>query len=219
MNFLDKIDLIHAKYKLQYHINGDDTTFHSFIPITPKSYSPTCVFVIKKQEKSKLLCVFGKQRVYLSDLNIIETILSMKKEEIKWFLDQFIKLFQNLGVEVEFEIEDFIVKGFGIECYPTTRSIALFSDSDMSVNDFIFLINFVFIKDRAWEESKNILNFSKITLCKYISLIDYYGFSSECSKQYLENIGYDISNEKPKDNKYIDGLFNDIEKFDISIYL
>lgn len=97
----------------------------------------------------------------------------------------------------------------------------LYTDSIISINDFIFVLNFVLAKDSTWGEMKELTNFRKLTLCKYISLISYYAFSSNDAKNFLESIGYPIDKKYVQDNKELSQLFNNenVEKFDISLFI
>ena len=81
------------------------------------------------------------------------------------------------------------------------------------------MINFIFSKDKCWEEISHIENFSQRTIVKYITLIDYYSSKAERSKQFLIDIGYPIGSRYPKDNNGINNMFSEIKTFDISKYL
>lgn len=218
MNFLNKIDLLYNDVRIKYDVPDENTSFGCFIPVIAKDFSPSCEFIIKKQEKSKLLICVGKQRIYLSDQSIIKTILEMNNNDIDWFLKQFVLLYRGVSADVRFEIDSMEFKGYGIEYYYPSKKITLFSDSEIDINDFIFLLNFIFSKDKCWEEENKLENFSKRTLCKYISLVDYYSKQSERSTNFLKSINYPIERRHPVDNKDTKKLFNSIELFDISLF-
>jgi hypothetical protein len=141
MNFLEKIDEIHRAERESFSIPENNTTYSSFIPVERVGFKSLCRFMIKKQEKAKLLLVDGKQRVYISDLNIIETILGMEKYDIKWFMQGFIALYMERSCKIQFEIDGEVFSGCGIENYPNKKELHLFSDSAIDINDFIFIVN------------------------------------------------------------------------------
>lgn len=216
MNFLKKIDYLYDNEKKKYNISDNDKSFSLFIPLEHITYRTTCSFVIKKQQKAKLLLVEGQQRVYLSDLQIINTILSMPKNDVKWFLKQLALLYSGTEEKIKFKIDEDLFEGIGISKYPYNKKLLLFSDSNIDINDFIFILNFVFSKDKAWEEISRKNNFSKSTLCKYIILIDYYTYKNPQIKEFLEKIGYSIEDPYPiRDIPY----YKLLKSLDISLYL
>lgn len=221
MNFLEYIDIIYSTELKNLNINLESEEYSSFIPIKPLAYSTNNVFLIRKQMRSKLLIVVGKQRVYLSDLYIIKTILNLDAKEITWFFKQLCGLYINDNNAHSFKINEKKFKGSGIEYFSDDKEIMLHTDSVISINDFIFVLNFVLAKDSAWGEMKRLSNFRKLTLCKYISLISYYAFNSNDAKNFLENIGYPVDKKYLQDNKEISQLFNNenIKKFDISLFI
>lgn len=251
MNFLEKIDEIHnhnvneintrSKNKKENVVINEvkRKKFISYITIKPNNTKVKCEFLIQKQEKSKLLLVNREQRVYISDLGIIRTIVDMEENLYKWFLNKFINLYNdNDDIEkMDFHINNESFEGYGIEYYPQEYEINLFSDTKIDINDFIFILNFIFSKDiisselRVKKDNRKINNFKK-TLCKYISLIDYYRTKKD--KGFLKNIGYPvgeeylicnegiINNDKIIDSNKINKKFNNenlIEKFDILKYM
>ena len=104
MSFLKKIDELHEENKITYGIKSSNNDFSSFFCIEPVGTSLNKKFIIRKQKKSKLLIVSNSQRVYLSDYHIISTILSMKKTYINWFLNEFIKLYNEDYKPFKFKI-------------------------------------------------------------------------------------------------------------------
>ena len=221
MNFLEYIDSIYSTELKNFDIDLEREEFNSFIPIEPLNYSTKNIFLIGKQIHSKLFIVVGKQRIYLSDINIIRTILSLETEDIAWFIEQLCNLYRNDNNAHSFKINEKEFNGSGIEYFSDDKEIMLYTDSVISINDFIFVLNFVLAKDSTWGEMKELTNFRKLTLCKYISLISYYAFSSNDAKNFLESIGYPVDKKYVQDNKELSQLFNNenIEKFDISLFI
>lgn len=219
MSFLKKIDELHNENKIVYDIEPSNSNFSSFICVEPIGVSLTKKFIVRKQKKSKLLIVSGKQRVYLADFHIISTILDMDQIYVSWFLNEFIKLYNGVYKPFKFKVINEEFEGVGINYFPKQRKILLFSDTEIDINDFIFILNFVFSKDKQWEIDSSKENFSKRTIIKYITLIDYYANRSEHSKVFLSKIGYPI--DKPLRTYAFDDnvLSSEINSFDISKYL
>ncbi len=218
MSFLKKIDELHEENKITYGIKSSNNDFSSFFCIEPIGTSLNKKFIIRKQKKSRLLIVSGSQRVYLSDYHIISTILSMSKTYISWFLNEFIKLYNEDYKPFKFKIINEEFEGVGINYFSKPHKILLFSDTKIDINDFIFILNFVFSKDKQWEIDESQEDFSKRTIIKYITLIDYYANHSEHSKVFLSGIGYPIN--KPLQVYDFDDnvLSSKINSFDISKY-
>lgn len=221
MNFLEYIDSIYSMELKKFNIDLECEEFNSFISIEPLNYSTKNKFLIRKQKHSKLFIVVGKQRIYLSDINIIRTILCLSKEDITWFIKQLCNLYIADNNTLSFRINGKEFNGSGIEYFSNDKELMLYTDSIISINDFIFVLNFVLAKDSVWGEMKNLVNFRKLTICKYISLISYYAFGSKDAKCFLKNIGYPIERKYAQDSKEISQLFNNdnIEKFDISLFV
>lgn len=222
MPFLQKIDDLFEESCRQYSVSSKSDEFHTYIPI--EIYNSTCgfPFLIRKSKKSKLLILSGQQRVYLTDNQIIRTILSMEHQETEWFLEQFISLYTGNGAQVKFVLGETEYTYTGIPPYPEEKTITLFSDTTIELSRFCLFLNFIFAKDRCWEELGSIPNFSKKTLCKYISIIDYDCNKSAYSQAFLEKLGYPVHDHLPSDGDSAQKAFekNDcVEIFDISNYL
>ena len=221
MNFLEYIDSLYSEELKKFDVDLGREEFNSFIPIEPLNYSTKNMFMIRKQIHSKLFIVVGKQRIYLSDLHIVKTILSLDTKDITWVFKQLCNLYINDNNAHSFRINGNEFYGSGIEYFSDDKEITLYTDSTISINDFIFVLNFVLAKDSAWGEMKELTNFRKLTLCKYISLISYYALGSNDAKEFLESIGYPVDKKYVQDNKELSQLFNNenIEKFDISLFI
>ena len=204
MNFLEHIDNTYNEVRDKLNIDVSNKEFSCFISIEPLDYSTKNKFLIKKQKHSKLFIIKGNQRVYLSDIDI-----------------QFCNLYVTDNNSCSFKIAEKNFSNSGIEYFSAEKDILLYTDSVISINDFIFIINFVLSKDSIWGIMNKLVNFRKLTLCKYISILKYYSFKSESAKEFLKEIGYPVKNATPIDSKSISELFNNdiIEKFDISLFV
>ena len=110
----------------------------------------------------------------------------------------------------------------GLPSFPEERDILLFSDTNIKRSHFCFLLNFIFAKDQCWGKMSNTPNFEKKTLCKYISIIDYYHNASTYSKVFLKGLGYPVKYAQSSNYISTQKAFKEIdcvEKFDISYYL
>lgn len=222
MWFLQAIDDIYNERRRQYNVPDKNKDFSCHIPVKIQKGANSFLFEIRKREKAKLFLILGSQRIYLSDLQIIKIIIAMEKEDVQWFLSQFISLYLGKKVSFQLMFDEGIYDCYGIEIYPETKKIYWLSDSEIEYSYFTALLNFIFSKDHCWEEMSTTKGFSKKTLCKYISLIDYYYSHSERSKNFLEQIGYPITNEHPIGSKEVNQVFDNLtylEKFDISLYM
>lgn len=195
MLFLQKIDELHQNNRDKYLIPLEDKSFSSFIPVSLSCGEISYSFLIKKQNKSKLLITCGKQRVYLSDIQILKTILTMPDDDISWFISQFVLLCNGEGKPIAINIDGENYFGCGIDLYNTDKTLHLISDSTIEYNEFIMLLNFIFSKDACWGEIDNDPDFRCNTLRKYISIIDYYHNKNDRSKGYLKSIDFPVDVE------------------------
>lgn len=105
MSFLQKIDELFEASCLQFSVPLKSDNFHTYIPIEIYNDTHRFQFLIRKGKKSKILILAGQQRVYLTDDQIIRTILSMEDNETEWFLAQFISLYVGNGVQTTLELD------------------------------------------------------------------------------------------------------------------
>lgn len=217
--FLEYIDNLYREACRTFDIPKEPLVpFNWFVPIKLQNWDVRSSFLISKQEKSKLLILNGRQRVYLSDIQIVETILRMGKNDREWFLSQFVKAYKGEFTPFIFKIESETFEGKGICRYPQEKTIKLFSDSSIDINDFVFLINFVVYKDICWSEKIEDPDFYQRTLCKYIALTDFYSLNQQRIKPFLKSIGYPMGCKKPIDRVGNNAIFDRIKTFDISLY-
>ena len=224
MNFLSKIDKIYNIHKYNESTGVTDDNFISYIDYIPTNFNVTKEFLIKKQKKSKLLIVDRKQRIYLSDIDIINIILKLEENDFFWLMDKFVKLYRNEGFIIESELGNSnIIEYKGIPEYSTDKKLNIFTDSEISINDLIYLMNFIFAKDYVWGDYTNNIDLINSTLRKYLSLSDYnskYKINAkESSEKYLKDINENIellfptdTNKNGKKTKY------SMKSFDISMY-
>ena len=214
MNFLQKIDEIHNQ-NCEEHSITSSTKFISYIPLSPINPICTCKFLIKKSNKAKVMMVVGSQRVYLSDLDIIRCILALDEKMVKWFFSEFIFLFQNQKKKIKFKIGEEIFDGHGIGFLDDNIKINIFSDSEIHINDFIYLINLVLSKDIVWSNFTKDDKYYKITLYKYIVLIDFYAFNSKREPKVLEAIDVEHNSIDDLNPKTLKKEFEKIKTFEI----
>ena len=124
MTFLNAIDNIYDRCRENLGIPQENLEFSCYIPIEVVGYEPLCRFVIqKKDKKAKLLLLEGKQRVYISDLHILNTILDMENDDVEWFLQEFVKLYKGQEYQIKFKFDEQIFDGYGIDPYPHTKEL------------------------------------------------------------------------------------------------
>ncbi|WP_316630398.1 hypothetical protein [uncultured Ruminococcus sp.] len=221
MDFLDYLDTEYNRIKSGYSANEVDDSFSVYFSVSANGLDTSSDFLIKKQDKSKLFIVSGMQRVYLRDSDIIRIVIGLSSKEANWFLKALIDAYGGEYTEFNFKINDQSFTGKGIVQYPDKRSLTLVSDTEITIQDFVFVVNFVLAKDYLWEEKVGIVDFRKRTLSKYISLIDWFVNHNDRSKRFLETIGYPIPDKSERifENQSIKELFFHTEMFDISNYL
>ena len=223
MTFLEQIDKKYDEKRQFYAVPISNKRFICEIPIVISCGALSYSFLIQKSERAKLLFVSGKQKVYLSDAQVINTILKMSSSDSEWFLNQFILLYRGKGTQYNLELCGENYASFGIKPYPEKKDLYLMSDTLIDYICFSFALSFIFIKDACWEVLAKKDRFGKQTLCKYIALIDYYKNNSERSKVFLNQIDYPLagkmaSEETPKQRKVFKEE-NTVKTFDISKYL
>lgn len=221
MPFLTKIDELHKKTRQQLSVPASNKKFRTYIPIEISDGKYRFSYMIHKEEKSKILAVSGLQRVYLSDYHVLSTILSMDTTDIEWFLEQFISLYIGKGSSISLFLAGDEFSYTGIPAYPEPRELTLLSDTKIDYSYFCFLLNFVFAKDKCWEEISGISGFGNITLCKYISILDFIHHKNEYSEVFLKTIGYPTGLPQPTDSIEGQKAFKKtdcLKKFDISNY-
>ena len=153
----------------------------------------------------------------------------MPSDNIAWFLNQMVNLYNGNGSSFTFTINKQSFDFVGMPYSPQEQDILLPSDTTVDINEFISIINFVFAKDIAWErmpvteksakKGYTKTNFSKRTLCKYISLIDHYGLHASRSTEFLNSIGYPVLDAYPGPVENEKDMFAHTELFDILKYM
>ncbi len=230
MDFLHQLDSLHRKCMRENNVTPKNRDFRSYHEISFDTESMSDRFLIQKNmTKAKLLLVDGEQKVYLSDSQIIETILSLGITDIQWFVTQLCLLYSGKGSYFGFTIGGEKYNFTGISSYPGKKEILLPSDTTIDIGDFCIIVNFVYAKDFAWEKipiteksrkkGYDKTNFSKRTLCKYISLIDHYGLHSNRSEKFLQAIGYPLTKNYPGSVEKEKTMFANVKLFDISSYM
>ena len=210
--FLDAIDQYHQQSRKDNEIPVTNNVFQSEIPVTLSAKHKSFDYVIRKSDKSKLYIVSDKQRVFLTDKDIINTICKMDKDDIIWFLRRFRRIYNGETDSITMKLfnKDYVLEGIsGLE---KESMLTLMSDTTIDISQFCFVITFIIAKDKCWESMKAIDGFGKKTLCKYISIIDHSVFQTEYNERFLCSIGYG------KNKKAFDDL-DKIKKFDISAFL
>lgn len=219
MNFLTKLDILHEQRKREFKNNEIDYNFKCFIPIQPIGYSSKNKFLVKKSRKASLIINVGEQRIYFSDIDVVNTILELPLDVRNDLLKKLVEMYStNRAVNTKIRIGTNQYDGFGLPYYNGENTIYIFSDSKIDLNDFVFIINFILSKDKKSEEQGQKKTI-RTTLRKFISLIDYYGDHNDRSLEYLNAIGYPIDSPIPFQDKDVKKMFETEDGFDISKYL
>lgn len=224
MSFLDKLDQVYRESRAACAIPESQTDYNCFIPVEITDGTNAEEFVIWKGAKSRLMMPCGKQRVYLTDEQIVEIICAMNAEDIQWYLSQFVRFYKGDGQQIHLKIgtEEFEMKGIGP--YPEEKELYLPSDTLIGHRQFCYLLSFIFEKDARWEEVQTDY-FGKKTLVKCILLVDWRCNNGPYSKKVLQKLKYPLegssSNALRKRKAFEEEKSIEIMKttFDISKYL
>ena len=168
--------------------------------------------------KASLIMKVGDQHIYLSDIDVVTTILGMEDADKDWFLEQFVKAYKADYTEYRFKIEGIVYTGIGLPLYRKSKILQLHTDSTIMYDDFICFINFIITKDyqSGLDLHKDMLWTNSIR--KYIVLIDYYYKKREESTRYLKSIKYNLEAPSPYEDRRLKEAFNKVNSFDISCY-
>ena len=153
MSFLTKLDMLYLEQKRDLKDSEIDYNFKCFIPIQPIGYSSKNKFFVKKSRKASLIINVGEQRIYFSDIDVVNTILDLPLEVRSDILKKLIEMYsENKAVNTKISIGTKQYDGFGLPYYDGENSIDVFSDSKIDLNDFVFIVNFILSKDKKSEE-------------------------------------------------------------------
>ena len=227
MSFLERLDKYHQTYITQYASEKnpyaitnekslDSTAYYVEIKL-PQSHD-LCSFYIRKGKKASLIMKVGDQHIYLSDIDVVKTILGMEDADKDWFLEQFVKAYKADYTEYCFYIDDIEYSGIGLPLCPNNKILQLHTDSTIMYDDFICFINFIITKDyqSGLDLQKDMLWTNSIR--KYIVLIDYYYKERQESARYLKSINYDLKAPLPYEDGPLKKAFKNVNSFDISCY-
>ncbi len=220
MLFLEHIDSIHEEKRTEFGVAEDNLDFQSIIPVQIEDAKHVFNFEIRKNRTSMLFFVVGQQRIYFSDSDIIKTLIDMPEEDTRWYLSQFVALYSGNKKTMSIVIDQQHYLSKGISMKRENKDLHLFTDSIIPMNYFSAMLSFVFAKDECWGKKTKRGFFGKTTLCKFISLIDYYKFNSQRSETFLDSIGLNYSKTRfnPDMDTNIFKKKTTIKMFDISQY-
>ncbi|MBN1061399.1 hypothetical protein DVV95_06135 [Clostridium botulinum] len=210
MNFLEVLDKMYEENRIENRIPTKNKEYRYYEEIKPLDFASEIRFeCLKIREKTKILVCFNSSKIYLSDLDLLNIMLEMNIDEINWFIDNFIKVYNEEGVLFRFKINNEEFQGEGLPYKDGDNIVNIYSDNKMGINDFIFILNLIIIKDylgtEQLKEKNKEKNLLKTTLCKYISLLKFYGLNSEEIKEILREAEYPI-------DKRINEVFSSYEK-------
>lgn len=234
VNFLQFLDVEYENDKKKNNVPTENKEYRYYEEIIPINFFRAQKFqCLKINKKSKILICFNNLKVYLSDVDILKIILKMEEEQINWFIDNFIKVYNESYEEFEFIIGKEKFKGIGLPYQNTEKSIYIHTDNEINIDSFIFILNFIISKDylatlrlqESNNDKKNKKNLMKATLCKYISLLKFYYFGDKGIEEFLEGLGYPISENidnvfsSYRKTKKISQLFNNFNVFEEKVNL
>ena len=226
MSFLLKLDEYRQTYIDHYvkkdnpytSTNNEKKNSAIYINIDFPHLDTICSFYVLKRARASLIMKVGDQHIYLSDIDIVNTILKMDDADKDWFIKQFVQAYKGKYSKYSFHIDDILYSGIGLPLHFEGKKLLLHTDSVITYNDFIILINFVITKDyQSAMDTSNKSSWNS-TIRKYIVLIDYYYKAREESSRYLNSINYNLGVPSPYEDRDIKKEFKNVISFDISCY-
>ena len=181
MPFYETIKKYYQDCRSKYNIADDNKFFSCHTLLTIRDKKHDFIFELRtseivKENNKKLILPVGlrvdKQRIYLNDSQIINTILKMEDEEINWFLEHFSLLLNGKGEPLYLTVLDKEYLYRGLSIYQKEKNLHLFTDSVIGYNYFSALVSFIFFRDSL--RAKNGMNgdFNKEKLCYYLNTIN-----------------------------------------------
>lgn len=225
-NFIYDLDMLYKAAREGKHISRNNAKIYSlYYPIIFEyAGGVNRNFVIKKNEFTKYLYVRNGARVYFSDADVMNMILSLEKTStVTELISAFKDLYRGNGVRHILYLNDMEYACRGLPIINDSQVLMNLQDIDMPFIDLWTLINLILTKDMysnpLWPGKADFL---KHTLVKYISLLQYYYFDNNIAKEYLNKVGYntegtllDNFNSSSKTNEN-NKCFNEFEMFENS---
>lgn len=198
--FLVYLDKLYNKARETNCIQENNLEYRHYEKLIPLDFISENAFLCLKQKKTKILFCQSNVKVYLSDADIINTIVSLDNGTAKFLLNEFIDLYKGQYNKFKFKIKNQIFEGQGIKYKDKDINFLLYTDNNININEFIFILNMIFEKDRLASAlaEKDLL---KYTLCKFIALIGYYKLKQGKYSTFLQKIKYPIE-------KNVNDVFN-----------
>lgn len=224
-NFIKDLDDKYKNERVRNGIKNANRNFYIFVPLKINLYGNNNEsYIIKKAEFTKYLYTRGDCRVYFSDADILMMLLQVKNKTTIELLVEYLKKVYLGAVEkytvfigeVEYDVS-------GILQISDDQILTNPQDIDISFDELLVLINLILSKDITsaplWKSKPDFL---KHTITKYISLLKFYYYGDHRSKEYLEEMGFDIKSDiysnyntrAKRDEK--NNFFSDFDKFEKS---
>lgn len=222
VTFLEYLDDLYAEVCKINNIQKDNEEFRIYENLIPLDFTTKNAFLCLKAQKTKILFCQSNVKVYLSDNDIISSIVNLDGNTVNFLMNEFVELFKKPKNIFKFQINDQVFYGKGINYVDSDTNFLLHTDNVININEFIFILNMIFEKDRLFSEvaKKDLLKF---TLCKYISLIGYYKLKQNKYSDFLHKIKYPIEKEvnevfnSPRNIEKYNKLFERIQLFEKEI--
>lgn len=157
---------------------------------------------LKRQYSNFLIQEENNRKVYLSDYDIVLMLIDIlnNSEDIgNLIMTSMYNLVKSEGEEYSFKLADEVYVHEGLAFLNEEVLINTKADFEISVNDFIAIINLVAAK----EEISSNKNSVKDILCKYICLVEYYRSKDGISKEILIKSDYDTELSLEQSEYYI----------------
>jgi hypothetical protein len=215
------MDKLYESARTTCNIQVDNEEYRHYEKLIPLDFTTKNEFLCLKVKKTKILFCQSNVKVYLSDADIIRTIVKFDDNTVNFFLEKFSELYNGNGQIFRYRVNSRDFDGRGLEYVKNKSSFLLHCDMEININDFIFILNMIFEKDRLFTRvaGKNLL---KVTLCKFIVLIKYYKFNDKICCDFLQEIGYSVDKQlysvfnSPANTEKTSSLFENLSQFEKS---
>lgn len=202
MNFIERIEYMYSLDKINY---AGTQFFQCYYPVSI-SIAQTCYdcfevrhyISVSRKDRTQLLYGNGGVRLYLSDADILEMLLSTtedskRKKIIKAFYDW---LFDNYKENCTVNLQGNLIEFAGIK-YDAENTLYYSREDIVICESHLFaFINLILAKDLAVTDiMDNGINYAVRTIKKYIILLQWYWYNIPQAETELHRIGYNTEKE------------------------
>lgn len=182
MFFRQTINDLYNGYRVKYSVPENNIAFSCHVPLSIENKVhafPFDFWYHRKRNGNKKLVLslgffVGQQRIYLSDQQIIHTILKMDESDINWFFEKLLLLSKGEGESLIIKVDDKVYPYRGFPIYPKKKVVHLFTDSIIGIDYFSALLSFIFFSNSQRANNGHPVDIDEKRLNKYIDIISFF---------------------------------------------